>query len=51
MDTNPMAQPCQACGHPKSAHTDLRTGGRLGCYRHPCGCSDFKAPQTEEASS
>lgn len=44
MDPNPIAEHCHACGHPRSAHTDLRAGGRLGCYRHPCSCTDFQPP-------
>ncbi len=51
MATNPMAAPCQTCGHPYSAHTDLLVGSPLGCYRHPCGCSDFVPSQTEENRS
>ena len=50
MDTNPTAEHCHACGHPRSAHTDLRAGGRLGCYRHPCSCTDYQPPPKPDVS-
>ena len=43
-----MNEPCARCGHPRSTHTDLRAGGRLGCYRRPCSCSDFEASGPSE---